>query len=91
MQGRPFVLLGVNADHDSATALAAANKLGVPGRSWWDGAAVPGPIAARWGITAWPTIFLIDAHGVVRYQQLFGADLDQAVECLVREAEAGHS
>jgi hypothetical protein len=35
----------------------------------------------------WPTVFLVDAHGVIRARNLRGAPLDETIEKLVREAE----
>ena len=50
-----------------------------------------GPIASKWNLAGTPTIYLIDHKGVIRHKWLGGAPtkvIDDAVEKLVREAEA---
>ncbi|HVJ79424.1 MAG TPA: TlpA disulfide reductase family protein, partial [Planctomycetia bacterium] len=84
MRGRPFAILGVNADRDPAAAEKAAEKEGFrwpSWRSWRDGAA----IAARWGVNRWPTTIVLDHRGVVRHVGLTGRALEEAVEALVKE------
>ncbi len=45
-----------------------------------------GPIAARWGVTGWPTIFLIDHEGVIRAKNTRGEALDAELEKLLPAA-----
>ncbi|MBX7168206.1 MAG: redoxin domain-containing protein [Pirellulales bacterium] len=86
MQGRPFVLLGVNSDSKSKLR-ATIEREQMTWRSWWDGSG--GSIAAAWKVEGWPTMYVLDHHHVVR-QIIVGPDtyqLDRAVERLVDEAE----
>jgi hypothetical protein len=58
-------------------------------RSWWDGPG--GPIAARWGVTGLPAVYLLDHRGVVRFESPGlpdFEDLEKRIEGLVREAKA---
>lgn len=91
MKGRPFVLVGVNGDLDRSRARDVAAQKGINWRSFWDGAADKGT-AVQWGVESWPTVYLADAQGVIRYggSRLRGSTLDQAVAALVAEAEAAH-
>ncbi len=86
MQGRPFVLLGVNNDDELSTVKKAIRKNKLNWRSWYDGD--NGPIVEQFEIRAFPTIFLVDHTGVIRYKNLRGPRLDQALEELVTEAES---
>src|SRR5262249_6662323 len=88
-KNRPFALLGVNNDADRAKLQKAVVQLEVNWRSWFDrgGPLIPGDIAKAWVIEGWPTIYLIDDRGVVRFYQVFDAELDGAVETLVKDAE----
>ena len=54
-------------------------------RCWWDGGQ-NGPITSRWNVLSFPSIFVIDAKGVIRERGTRGKDLDQTVERLVAEA-----
>jgi len=85
-RNRPFTLLGVNSDPDREVALAKCNKQGLHWQSWWDGP--EGPIAKEWQVEGWPSIFLIDAEGVVRHANLDPRNLERAIETLVREQES---
>ena len=89
MKGRPFVLIGVNGDDDRAKAKAVSAKEGIHWRSFWDGRG-PDGIPVKWGVSGWPTVYLIDAKGVIHDGSLGlrGAALDKAVEDLVAETEA---
>ena len=86
---RPFALIGVNGDPDLADAKAKSKERNVTWRSFWSGEKGPGgPIPTQWNIQGWPSIFLIDAEGIIRYKQVHGDELDKAIETLVKEAEA---
>ncbi len=82
-EGKPFVLLGVNSDEERAAAQQVATGEGMTWRSWWDGPG--GPIVTRWGVTCWPTFFVLDARGVVRYRLDNVHEVERAVESLLRE------
>jgi thiol-disulfide isomerase/thioredoxin len=84
LQGQPFALLGVNGDGDKADAEMAATREKMTWRSWWDGGQV-GPIVTAWNVNSWPTVYVLDAQGVIRYKDLRGKELDEAVDTLLKE------
>ena len=61
-------------------------------RSFADlGDAGQGAIAARWNLTSTPTLYVLDARGVIRHKWPGSpghAAIDSALEQLIREAEA---
>lgn len=65
LAGKPFVLIGVNADHDATVARRAMRDEKLGWRSWHDGG-TGGPIATRWEIDLWPSLVLLDHTGRVR-------------------------
>jgi len=87
MEGRPFVLLGVNSDRDRKQTTRVIRTQGLNWRSWWDGGSTTGPIAKTWNIETWPAIYVLDHQGVIRYKNIKGTELLGAVEKLVSEAE----
>ena len=48
-------------------------------RSWWDGGNPRGPIATRWNVRGWPTIYVLDGKGVIRFKGVRGKKMDEAV------------
>ena len=49
--------------------------------SWWDGDETrSGPIQTDYDIQHWPSVFVIDAEGVIRAIDVHGAELDAAVD-----------
>jgi len=86
--GEPFVFLGVNSDDDRDTLRQALTRQGITWRSWADGSTA-GPIATSWGVRNWPTVFILDGRGVIRYQKVTGRQLDEAVEKLLHEMAGG--
>jgi hypothetical protein len=84
-KNRPFVLLGVNTDDSREQLKKAMVDNDLSWRSWFDGPP-GGPITSAWGIQAFPTIYLLDAKGIIRYYNPPGAQLDQAIEKLIAEA-----
>ena len=87
MQGRPFALLGVNSDPKEKVK-AAVERENITWRSFWDGGSTGGPIASYYGVRGWPTIYVIDHKGIIRYKQVRGPKMDEAVEALLAEAES---
>jgi peroxiredoxin len=85
---RPFAIVGVNSDSDAAAARKAKADRGLTYRSWWDGSGpknTRGPIATAWGVIGWPTIYVLDEDGVIRFVNLRQEDLLKAVKQLVNE------
>ena len=81
---KPFVLLGVNTDDDRDAYKKQAKEFGVNWRNFWDGDP-SGPISTRWNVMGFPTVYLIDHRGVVRYREISG---EQAIDAAVAELVA---
>jgi len=84
LKDEPFALVGVNSDGDLGELKAAMEKENITWRSFWD-ESTSGPIASRWNIQGWPSIFVRDAHGVIRYRDVRGEAMDEAVGALLAE------
>ncbi|MGA2699812.1 MAG: TlpA disulfide reductase family protein [Isosphaeraceae bacterium] len=83
--GKPFTLLSVNTDASLDTLRESIAKGQITWRCWWDGG-MTGPITTRWGIRLFPSIFVLDRTGVIRFKDLRGDELDRAVTSLLDEA-----
>lgn len=90
-EGRPFVFVGVNsdADRDQARQVMAREGLNCP--CCWDGGGPEGPIARQYQVQGWPTVYVLDGQGIIRYAQVRGPALDQAIETLLQELEQGQN
>jgi peroxiredoxin len=89
MEGKPFALVGVNSDQDRKALKPVLEKEHITWRSFWNGGSTGGPISRAWGVDGWPTLYLIDAKGVIRHKWVGappGDTIDKAVEELVKEA-----
>ena len=84
----PFALIGVNSDSDREQLKVTMQEENITWRSFWNGGSTSGPISTKWGVRGWPTIYVIDADGIIRYKGVRGDRLDAALEELL--AEAGH-
>lgn len=84
LRASPFVLLSVNTDEAEATLRKSIESGEITWRCWFDGG-IGGPITTRWSIDGFPTIYVLDARGVIRYKNAMGSVLDEAVDTLLRE------
>jgi hypothetical protein len=89
LAGKPFALLGVNSDdsRDEVKKIVAKNQL--TWRSWWDGGTTRGPIQTAYNVSHWPTVYVLDHKGVIRYIDVRGKELDGAVKKLLKEMGGG--
>ena len=87
---QPFAIVGINSDGDLSALKKAVESEEITWRSFWDGGSKEGPIATRWNVPSWPTLYLLDGKGVIRYERPVGGDLtlvDRELEKLLRELE----
>jgi peroxiredoxin len=84
---RPFTMVSVDTDEDVETLKRAIASGEVTWRCWWD-EGTDGPITTRWGIVSFPSIFVLDRDGVIRFKEVRGDDLDRAVSGLLDAPEA---
>jgi hypothetical protein len=60
LDGKPFTLLGINSDQNRDDLKKVMEKEQITWRSWWDGS-TSGPIASKWNVQGWPTIYVLAA------------------------------
>jgi peroxiredoxin len=84
---KPFVLLGVNSDEQRDEVKKTIEKEQMTWRSWWDEGGTAGPIPTAYDVSHWPTIFVLDHKGVIRYIDVGDQQLDEAVDTLLAEVE----
>jgi hypothetical protein len=89
LQNRPFALLGVNSDADLEKLKPRLAEEKITWRSFWNGPkGTSGPISTKWNVRGWPTIYVLDHKGVIRFKNVRGEKMDEAVDALLAELEA---
>ena len=87
-EGRPFAIIGVNSDDDRDVLKGRMKDEQITWRSFWDGGSTDGPIASRWNVRGWPTVYLIDHDGKIIGRHGRGPQDDPIIEKAVQAAEA---
>jgi thiol-disulfide isomerase/thioredoxin len=85
LKGQPFALLGVDCEPDKDAARRAMARERMTWPNWYDGAPGMGPIANRYHIRGYPSVFLLDARGVIRSRDTWSERLEQAIYRLLEE------
>jgi hypothetical protein len=93
MEGKPFVLIGVNSDSIPADQLKKKNEdQQITWRSFKNDRGPRGAISDAFAVQGWPTIYVIDHKGMIRQKWLGNPGdqvIDSAIEDLVKQVEAG--
>ncbi len=87
---QPFALIGINSDKDKTALKKRMEEENITWRSFWNGPkGTSGPISTEWNVTGWPTIYVLDGNGTIRYRGVRGEAMDHAVDTLLAEMEKG--
>ena len=93
MKGKPFAMVGVNGDGILAEARRAVEHEKMIWPSFWNGKDGPhGPISSAWNVSDWPTVYVMDAGGIIRFKFVgYGPStsnmLNGSVDELMKELE----
>ena len=88
LHGKPFTIVGINSDDKREKAVETMAKEKMTWPSFWNGEEGPGgPIAKAWNVRAWPTVYVLDAKGVIRFKGPRGKLLEEKVNVLLAEME----
>jgi len=86
LAGEPFALIGVNSDKDLEKLQDVLVEENITWRSFWNGPdGTGGPISTRWNVHGWPTIYVLDHEGKIRFKNVRGEAMDKAVDQLLAE------
>lgn len=86
----PFAILGVNTDTDRDLYRREYAEFGMTWPSIFDGDpdGTRGPVTQSWGVSYFPTVYVLDAKGVIRAKGTRGPALDAIVAELLAELKA---
>jgi hypothetical protein len=88
LEDKPFALVGVNSDRDREATKLVLEKESITWPSFWNGGGSTGGIAKAWNVHSWPTIYVLDHHGVIRLKNKRDKAMDKAVDMLLEEMAA---
>jgi hypothetical protein len=88
LEDAPFALVGVNSDKDMATLRPRLQAEQITWRSFWCGKdGTEGAIPKAWKVSGWPTTYVIDHDGIIRWKGHGGAQLLPMVRQCVEAAK----
>src|SRR5262249_1139333 len=79
----PFVLVSISGDAKKETLTEFIKKEPRRWTQWWNGQT--GGIIEDWNVEFFPTIYVLDAKGVIRYKNVRGEEMEKAVTTLLKE------
>jgi thiol-disulfide isomerase/thioredoxin len=92
LKGKPFALVSISADDDKKDVEEFVKEIGMPWVHWWEGPS--GKAITTWNVNKFPTVYIIDANGVIRHRvgalnpfQKVMEKLDKTVDLLLAETE----
>ena len=86
LKDKPFALISISADNQKKDLEQFLEKEKMPWTHWWEGPGENG-IVGKWNVRYFPTIYVLDSKGVIRYKHVRGKELEEAVTKLLEEME----
>jgi len=86
LEKEPFALIGINTDQNLTVLKMQLKQSEITWRNVWEGA-VPagrGALSSAWNVRGYPTLYVIDAQGIIRSVN-HGAGMEQTVDALLAE------
>ena len=81
LKDKPFALVSISVDTEKKTLTDFLAKEPMPWNHWWNGR--EGKLIQTLDINHYPTIFVLDPQGVIRYKEVRGQELEKAVDTLL--------
>jgi len=88
LEDEPFAFVGINSDSSRDRYRELAAEAGLNWPNIFAGSN-NGELPLRWGVSSWPTLYVLDSSGTIRFQDLRGDALDAAVDQLLAEGRGG--
>ena len=86
LENQPFALIGVNSDKNLEDLKTKLAKEQMTWRHSRDGG-TDGPIAKAWNVHGWPTTYVIDQDGIIRFKDLRDEEAEKAILALLAKAQ----
>jgi thiol-disulfide isomerase/thioredoxin len=89
LKDKPFTLVSISVDEKKETLISFLTKEQMPWTHWWVGK--ESKFAEDYDIRGYPTIYVLDAQGVIRHKDLRDQELETAVKLLLEEVDRKNS
>ncbi len=86
LKDKPFALVSVSADDEVQIVKEFVADHDMPWSHWYSGP--DSGVVEDWNVRHFPTIYVLDAKGVIRHKEVRGEELEEAVNDLLKEADA---
>jgi thiol-disulfide isomerase/thioredoxin len=84
LKDKPFALVSISVDEEKKTLTDFLAREPMPWTHWWSGA--DGKVIDTLSVVIYPTIYIVDAQGVIRYKQLGSVgEFEKVVNLLLAE------
>ncbi len=84
LKDKPFALVSICCDEEKSALVEFLAKESMPWTQCWNGQ--NGGISSAWEVTYYPTVYVLDANGVIRHKDLRGEELEKAINELLPPA-----
>lgn len=85
LKEKPFTLISISADAEKETLEKFLESTKMPWTHWWTGQG--GSVLKEMEVRFFPTIYVLDGEGVIRYKNVRDKQLEEAVDKLLAEAK----
>lgn len=85
LKDKPFKILSVSCDRDQETLETFLEETSMPWDHWW--VDQDSEFKKTLNIASFPTIYVLDHNGVIRYKNIRDENLDKAIDELLAEME----
>ncbi|WP_439626391.1 TlpA family protein disulfide reductase [Gemmata sp.] len=84
LKDKPFAFISLSADDEKDTLVKFIEKEPMPWVHWWNGGAKGGPVA-DYKVQFFPTVYVLDEKGVIRFKHVREKAMDEAIDVLLKE------
>ena len=86
LKDKPFALISISGDQEKEALEKFLKKEEMPWTHLWNGDV--GNITEKWSVEYFPTIYVLDQKGVIRFKDVRDKELSAAVEKLLKDGTA---
>ena len=79
--------LGINSDRSRSVLKETIKREGITWPNIFGGPTGENQIARDWNVYGWPTVYVLDQQGIIRYKNIGGEGIEASVKELLEKTE----